>query len=117
MRVLISCSAQSDLGMLWKAISGAICMVRPGYWEPPIVSTSAPVNRFRERMRAGGRRIIMHAPVEILDATGPVVCRERKVIRPDRRLAEAAGNIQHVGRLAEPRIAAAQMPHQIPTLR
>src|ERR1700694_1545849 len=50
-------------------------------------------------------------PSEILDLV-PGLLVAAQMLRTDRHLAVAAGDVQHVGRLAEPGIAAAQRAHQ-----
>src|SRR5438128_393749 len=63
-------------------------------------------------------RIIVPSASEILNLAtrrAMLVCTRRHIARSDRGLAVAARNVEHIGRLAQPRIAPAQDTHQILT--
>src|SRR6202023_1809396 len=77
----------------------------------PTFPENAPDRSFHRRRRR--RRIGVAAAVEVLDLIASrAAARADEIARPDRRLAMAAGNVEHVGRLAEAREAAAQRAHQ-----
>ena len=75
-------------------------------------STLSAQRRAVFRLIGPQRRIAMQSAVEILDqAVAGLI--PRQIVRADRRLAVAAGNVQHVGRLAQAGQPAAQRAHQL----
>src|SRR5262245_47430207 len=66
------------------------------------------------------RRIEMASPIEVLDLVALLIICTRnttEICRPDRRLAVPARDVEHIGRLAQPREAAMEAPHQALALR
>jgi hypothetical protein len=82
---------------------------------PPVRTprTQSPVRPYSRRasIRPAFPRPARRGPVR--RTAGAAVVGVGEIARPDRHLAVAAGNIEHVGRLAEAGDAAAQAPHQV----
>ena len=74
-------------------------------WNKPPPSALAARQQFK---MSGARRISVPPPVEIFDHRTVLT----QIIRADRRFAVAVGNVEHIGRLAQARIAAAQRAHE-----